>query len=175
VFHGALPILALTRVLSDLKFSIHLDRADGSLRPPSPRFTEPEARCVDSLSPSPHTCSPDPLLCLHHRGRAARLLRRPRPLAPFLLAVAAVSHDPTSSPFVSHIHLLPFSDPIFQHASVPLPFSDPIFQLASVPRSFASERATLSYAPCLYAAAAWQQRVCAHRGQLYFCLPLRAR
>jgi hypothetical protein len=85
------------------------------------------ARCQhlswSTLSSSPHACSPDPL-CLQSTTVVgpARLLRRPHPLPPFLLVVAVVSHGPTSSPFVSHILLLPFSDPVFRHASVPLPF-----------------------------------------------------
>jgi hypothetical protein len=170
--------------MPDSKFSIHLDRADRALRPPSPRFMEPEARHVDAcpssdpsiffnftelvrihvrfslsttphsliqraapshtphprgtaarrsqarrrsiarcphpswstLSPSPHTCSPDPPLSPPPWSGPARFLRRPRSPAPILLA-AAVSHGPTSGPFISHIHLLPFSDLVFRLAS----------------------------------------------------------
>jgi hypothetical protein len=124
----------------DSKFSIHLERADCALRPPSPRFTEAEALHLHSTplhyttlckpeggsltySPSPHRRRSMELGSppLHSKvsvpivvnsifvspyvlarsplspppwSAPARLLRRPRPLAPFLLAAATVSHDP---------------------------------------------------------------------------------
>jgi hypothetical protein len=85
--------------------------------------------------PSPYVLARSPL-SPPPWSAPARLLRRPRPLAPFLLVAATVSHDPPpSGPFISHIHLLPFSNPIFRLASVPLPF--------------VSERVAPSYVPSL--------------------------